>query len=118
MKRRIRGPLPVMILALVLLPGTGPQTRAGGGRSRQQWAAILIMVNRTMNTEAVYGLDESGYYTVPVKAMVCSVGRGGSITFRGAYGGRLLRTIRHPVLWKFSVPLRLLFRRGPLDPAD
>lgn len=45
-------------------------------------------ITRTMNTVAVYGLDESGYYTVPVKAIVSSVSRGGSITFRGAYSVR------------------------------
>lgn len=33
-----------------------------------------IMVNRQANCVTVYGKDENGEYTVPVKAMVCSVG--------------------------------------------
>lgn len=44
-----------------------------------------IMVNRAMNTVTVYGLDEEGYYTVPVKAMVCSVGRAGHSTPLGTF---------------------------------
>ena len=34
----------------------------------------LVAVNRTMNTVTVYGLDESGRYTNPVAAFVCSTG--------------------------------------------
>ncbi len=37
----------------------------------------LIKVNRTQNLVIVYGKDESGNYTKPVKAMVCSVGLNG-----------------------------------------
>ncbi|SHO51235.1 L,D-transpeptidase family protein [Anaerocolumna xylanovorans] len=33
-----------------------------------------IKVNKQQNCVTVYGKDEKGYYTVPVKAMVCSVG--------------------------------------------
>lgn len=33
-----------------------------------------IMVNRKANTVTVYTLDEAGDYTVPLRAMVCSVG--------------------------------------------
>lgn len=44
-----------------------------------------IMVNRTTNTVTVYGLDAAGYYTAPVKAMVCSVGRSGSPTPTGNF---------------------------------
>lgn len=33
-----------------------------------------VKVNRLMNVVTVYGLDEDGRYTVPVRAMVCSVG--------------------------------------------
>lgn len=49
-----------------------------------------IMVNRAQSTVTVYGLDGSGYYTVPVKAMVCSTGRSGHATPTGTYsiGGR------------------------------
>lgn len=37
-------------------------------------APYYIMVNRLANCVTVYSKDESGAYTVPVKAMVCSVG--------------------------------------------
>lgn len=49
-----------------------------------------IMVNRAQNTVTVYGLDEEGYYTVPVKAMICSTGRAGHATPLGTYsiGGK------------------------------
>jgi lipoprotein-anchoring transpeptidase ErfK/SrfK len=33
-----------------------------------------IMVNRQENCVTIYGLDNNGAYTIPVKAMVCSVG--------------------------------------------
>lgn len=34
-----------------------------------------IKVNRQRNTVTIYALDKDGYYTVPVKAMICSVGK-------------------------------------------
>ena len=34
-----------------------------------------IKINKRMNTVTVYGLDENGNYTVPVKAMVASTGK-------------------------------------------
>lgn len=57
---------------------------AGNGRP------YYLMVNRAMNTVTVYALDDDGYYTVPVKAMVCSVGRQGHATPLGTFslGGR------------------------------
>lgn len=49
-----------------------------------------IMVNRAQSTVTVYELDEEGYYTVPVKAMICSTGRKGHATPTGTFtiGGR------------------------------
>lgn len=35
-----------------------------------------IKVNRLQNTVTIYALNDKGYYTVPVKAMICSVGKG------------------------------------------
>lgn len=35
----------------------------------------LIRVNRAANCVTVYGIDESGFYSIPVKAMVCSTGK-------------------------------------------
>lgn len=37
----------------------------------------FIRVNRQMNCVTVYTYDENGVYTIPVKAMTCSVGIGG-----------------------------------------
>lgn len=34
-----------------------------------------VKVNRKQNVITVYALDENGYYTVPVRAMICSVGK-------------------------------------------
>ena len=45
-----------------------------------------ITVNRRTNTVTVYTKDEKGEYTVPVRAMVCSCGTGGSdITVTGDF---------------------------------
>lgn len=43
-----------------------------------------IKVNREKNVVTVYALDADGYYTKPVKAMVCSVGKNGG-TPTGTY---------------------------------
>lgn len=45
----------------------------------------LVAVNRAMCTITVYQKDSDGNYTVPVKAMVCSVGREGHETPTGRY---------------------------------
>lgn len=39
-----------------------------------------ITVNRRTNTVTVYTRDDSGNFTVPVRAMVCSCGKGGDFT--------------------------------------
>lgn len=39
-----------------------------------------ITVNRRTNTVTVYTRDDSGNFTVPVRAMVCSCGKGGEFT--------------------------------------
>lgn len=45
----------------------------------------MIKVNRLMNYVTVYTYDINGDYTVPVKSMVCSVGREGHKTPMGIY---------------------------------
>lgn len=45
----------------------------------------LVAVNRAMCTITVYQKDSDGNYTVPIKAMVCSVGREGHETPTGRY---------------------------------
>jgi len=44
----------------------------------------LIKVNREYNTITVYETDEAGKYTIPIKAMICSVGRNGK-TIQGTF---------------------------------
>lgn len=46
----------------------------------------MIKVNKKMNTVTVYGKDENGKYTKPVKAMVCSTGRA---TPLGTFGTKI-----------------------------
>ena len=45
----------------------------------------LIMVNRAMCCVTIYEKDETGQFTVPVKAFACSVGREGHSTPTGTY---------------------------------
>lgn len=45
----------------------------------------LVAVNRAMCTVTVYQKDSNGNYTVPIKAMACSVGRAGHQTPTGRY---------------------------------
>lgn len=84
MKRRTRGLLLAVLLALSLAGG-GIQTAHAAGAVAGNGRPYYITVNRTANVVTVYGLDENGYYTVPVKAMICSVGKRGSVTPRGNY---------------------------------
>lgn len=84
MGKRITSLLLTLLLVLSLA-GAGVQTAQAADRVAGNGHPYYITVNRTANTVTVYGLDADGYYTVPVKAMICSVGRQGSITPRGNY---------------------------------
>lgn len=50
----------------------------------QEKKPYLIKVNRVYNTVTAYSADEHGAYTVPVRAMLCSVGAGGK-TLKGTF---------------------------------
>lgn len=70
-------------------PGTVMFTPKGGTYG---WNAAgiadqpyLVAVNRACCTTTVYGKDSSGNYTVPVKAIVCSVGKEGHETPTGRF---------------------------------
>jgi len=41
----------------------------------QKKNAYLIKINRTFNTITIYSKDDKGKYTIPIKAMLCSVGK-------------------------------------------
>ncbi len=51
------------------------QNQASGARD-----IYSITVNRRTNTVTVYTKDQDGQYTVPVRAMICSCGKGGEFT--------------------------------------
>lgn len=87
--KRITRLLPALLAAVLLLCCAAPAAWAAGSMAGNG-QPYYIMVNRAMNTVTVYGLDKDGYYTVPVKAMVCSVGRTGHATPTGTFtiGGR------------------------------
>lgn len=52
--------------------------------SAAEKSPYLIKVNRACNTITIYEKDKKGTYTVPVKAMVCSVGTG-NLTITGTF---------------------------------
>lgn len=53
---------------------TQEETGYNGDTFESNGMPYMIKVNRQMNVVTVYTLDAEGYYTVPYKAMVCSVG--------------------------------------------
>ncbi len=74
LKRRVAA----LILILALLAGTVLAT----GYTPPPYA---ILVNRAMNTVTIYAPGSDGYYSVPVKAMICSTAREGAVTPLGTY---------------------------------
>ena len=78
------------LAAAALLLCSGVHTAWAAGPMASNGKPYYIMVNRAQSTVTVYGLDEEGHYTVPVKAMVCSTGRKGHATPTGTFtiGGR------------------------------
>ncbi|MBR5284042.1 MAG: L,D-transpeptidase, partial [Clostridia bacterium] len=55
------------------------------GASAAPLLPYAIEVNRAANTVTVYSPDETGAYTVPVKAMICSTARQGYTTPAGTF---------------------------------
>ncbi len=88
--KRITKLFPVLLAAVLLLCSGAYAAQEAGSAPAGNGQPYYIVVNRAMNTVTVYELDEEGYYTVPVKAMVCSVGRKGHATPTGSFtiGGR------------------------------
>lgn len=87
MKRTLSLFLALLTAGLLLSSGVHTAWAAGPAAGGKPYS---IMVNRAQNTVTVYEPDEDGQYTVPVKAMICSVGREGHATPAGAFsvGGR------------------------------
>lgn len=76
--------LTVMLLSLSAAPifaadvSTAASTKSNG-------SPYYILVNRQANCVTVYGLDPQGYYSLPVRAMVCSTGKPGCETPLGTF---------------------------------
>ena len=86
MKKR----LTVLVLLLALLSAAVPVLPLSAqeniaAQTPGNGCPYYIMVNREANTVTVYGLDAAGYYTVPLKAMICSTGRAGHETPPGTF---------------------------------
>lgn len=60
-----------LLAALMLLTSVGVPTDTYAATNKHPY---YIKVNRRQNCVTVYKLDEKGKYTIPVKAMACSVG--------------------------------------------
>ena len=96
MKKRFPAIILALLSALLLTVPCVQTASASQGdyiaanHTRSNGKPYYIMVNRAQSTVTVYGLDSSGYYTVPVKAMICSTGRKGHATPIGTYtlGGK------------------------------
>lgn len=74
MKRRL---FALLLICLLLV-----STVSAAGNSTLPYA---IRVNRALNTVTIYTQDNSGDYTVPYKAMICSTARPGYVTPLGEY---------------------------------
>ena len=91
MKKRIPAAALAFVLAVLLAAPCAQIASAAQGdyiaanHTYSNGLPYYIMVNRAKNTVTVYGLDANGYYTVPVKAMICSVGRQGAETPLGTW---------------------------------
>lgn len=89
------------LLAAVLLFCTavpsyaaGPETAAA---TKNTGSPYFVMVNRRAATTTVYGLDDNGHYSIPVRAMVCSTGRAGFDTPPGTF------TVSNRAAWMYMV---------------
>lgn len=60
-----------LLAALMLLTSVGVPTDTYAATNKHPY---YIKINRRQNCVTVYKLDEKGKYTIPVKAMACSVG--------------------------------------------
>lgn len=67
----------ILLILLLLLPVISA--------SAAPLLPYAIQVNRAWNTVTIYTHDDSGQYTIPVKAMICSTARPGYVTPLGSF---------------------------------
>ena len=84
MRRSICFLLAALLIAVSAAPAfaAGPETAAA---TKNNGSPYYILVNRSACTITVYGLDPAGFYSIPVRAMVCSTGKPGSNTPPGTF---------------------------------
>ncbi len=86
MKQRALAWLFALALSVSLLPAEALAANEEAAKQAQDnGQPYYIMVNRRASTVTVYGLDENGAYTVPVRAMVCSTGSAKNATPKGNF---------------------------------
>lgn len=73
----------IFSVALLLIIFMNVQKASAEVKSKEQ--PYLIKVNRVHNTITIYEKGEDGKYSVPIKAMVCSVGKKGTQTKLGTF---------------------------------
>lgn len=73
----------IFSIALLLIIFMNVQKASAEVKSKEQ--PYLIKVNRVHNTITIYEKGEDGKYSVPIKAMVCSVGKKGTQTKLGTF---------------------------------
>ena len=103
MKKRFPAIALTLLFALLLtVPCVQPASASqddyiAANHTRSYGLPYYIMVNRAQNTVTVYTLGANGYYCVPVKAMICSVGRQGHATPAGTF------TLGRKSAWTYMV---------------
>ncbi len=93
MKKRISAFVCALALCVSLLPlHANAADEIAAKNTPDNGNPYYIMVNRRQSTVTIYGLDEYGYYTVPVRAMICSTGAASTMTPRGNFAiGKKIR---------------------------
>ena len=97
MRKRICILLAAMLLLGSALPAFAEGSAPAAAATKNNGSPYYIMVNRRANCVTVYGLDENGYYSIPVRAMVCSTGKAGCETPTGTF------TVSDHYEWRYMV---------------
>ena len=83
--------LSVLLLVALVLPAFAAEEEPA---PKDYGHPYFITINRLMDVVTVYALDENGYYTVPVRSMICSTGKPGG--YETPLGTHTITTFRVP----------------------